>query len=92
MTWIISLLEAWAGPRLAKWAAGIVAAVGGVLALLVARRRGRAQGRAEVEAENARAAVRKRDELAAVRARQLEAANKRPARDELDEILEEGRF
>ncbi len=92
MTWVIGVLEALAGPKLAKWFAGVVAALGGVLALLVARHRGRAQGRAEVEAENARARARKQAELSALRAEQADAATNRPSDVELDRILDEGRF
>ena len=89
---IIRLLTVLAGPKFAKWLAGIAAATGGLLALLVARHRGRAQGRADVRAMNARAEARKRAELNTIREQQLEAANNRPETDELDKILEEGKF
>ncbi len=92
MMWIIGLLEALAGPKLAKWFAGVVAALGGVLVLLAARHRGRAQGRAEMEAENARVRARKQAELGALRAEQADAATNRPSDVELDRILDEGRF
>ena len=46
---ILRLLAALAGPNLAKWAAGVLAGLGGVFALILARR----QGRADVRAENA---------------------------------------
>ncbi|MCP5083200.1 MAG: hypothetical protein GY948_16045 [Alphaproteobacteria bacterium] len=92
MAAIIKLLTALAGPKLSKWLAGLAAAIGGLLALLVARQRGRAQGRAEVRAKNAHALARRRAELGEVRERQLEAANKRPETGELDKILDEGKF
>ncbi len=92
MMWIIGLLEALAGPKLAKWFAGVVAALGGVLVLLAARHRGRAQGRAEMEAENARVRARKQAELGALRAEQADAATNRPSDAELDQVLDEGRF
>lgn len=92
MASIIRLLTALAGPKLTKWLAGFAAAIGGLLALLVARQRGRAEGRAEVRAQNARALARKQAELEAIRERQLEAANTWPETGELDKILDEGEF
>ncbi|NNF80615.1 MAG: hypothetical protein HKN05_21530 [Rhizobiales bacterium] len=92
MTTVIRLLTALAGPKLTKWLAGLAAAMGGALALLVVRQRGRAQGRAEMRAKNARALARKRAELEQIRERQLEAANTRPETGELDKILDEGKF
>ncbi len=89
---IIRLLSLLAGPKFAKWVAGFAAAAGGMIALLVARQRGKRLGRAEVRAENARAVARKRAELNAIRERQTKAASNRPETDELGEILGRGKF
>ena len=92
MTALIELVMALAGPDILKWFAGAGAALGGLLALIAAQRRGRVQGRAEVEAENARARARRQAELAEVRGRQARAAANRPEEEELDAILQEGKF
>ena len=89
---MMAILKLLAGPKISKWLTGLAAALGGVLALLIARRRGRAQGRAEMRAKNASARARKQAELGEVRKRQLEAANERPEARDLDKILDEGRF
>lgn len=92
MDLLLRLLSTVAGPKLTAWCMGTLAGLGGVLALLVARHKGRAQGRAEVLAENARAEARRRAELARIREHQIKAANARPDRADLERILEEGKF
>lgn len=89
---IAKILHALAGPHLTRWILGGAATLGGVLALFAAKRRGRAQGRAEIQAQNARATARKQAKLNQVRARQVKAAVERPNDEELDEILKRGEF
>lgn len=92
MSILLRLLQAVAGPKLTTWCVGALAGLGGVVALLVARHKGRAEGRAEILQRNARADARQRAELARIRHKQMRAATNTPDDDELDRILEEGKF
>ena len=92
MMLITRILTALAGPKLANWLTASLTALATLFVLLVARHRGRAAARAEMEAQNARARAERKAELAALRDEQLKAASQKPDEDELDKILKDGRF